>query len=69
MVTVLDGHPHTLVFLAGVHGVPATHLGVTRFGQSGDLDRVYRQHGLDTDTVIGAALNLVDQYRSRGPRR
>jgi pyruvate dehydrogenase E1 component len=60
MVTVLDGHPHTLAFLAGVRGVPATHLGVTEFGQSGDLAPVYALHGLDTDTVIGAALDLVD---------
>lgn len=63
MVTVLDGHPHTLAFLAGVRGVPATHLGVTHFGQSGDLERVYRHHGLDTGTVIGAALDLIDQLR------
>ncbi|MGY1711888.1 transketolase-like TK C-terminal-containing protein [Geodermatophilus sp. SYSU D00758] len=60
MVTVLDGHPHTLAFLAGVHRVPATHLGVTTFGQSGDLTSVYRAHGLDTDTVVGVALDLVD---------
>ena len=60
MVTVLDGHPHTLAFLAGVRGVPATHLGVTQFGQSGDLDSVYRLHGLDTETIVGAALDLVD---------
>jgi pyruvate dehydrogenase E1 component len=60
LVTVLDGHPHTLAFLAGVNGVPATHLGVTRFGQSGDLDSVYRYHGLDVDSVVGAALDLVD---------
>ncbi|MFY9932439.1 MAG: hypothetical protein WAK82_31015 [Streptosporangiaceae bacterium] len=40
--------------------MPATHLGVTKFGQSGDLDAVYRYHGLDTDTIIGAALDLVD---------
>ena len=60
MVTVLDGHPHTLAFLAGVHGVRATHLGVTRFGQSGDLDDVYRYHGLDADSIIAAALDLVD---------
>ncbi len=60
MVTVLDGHPHTLAFLAGVRGVPAAHLGVTQFGQSGDLASVYALHGLDTDTVIGAALDLVD---------
>jgi pyruvate dehydrogenase E1 component len=60
MVTVLDGHPHTLAFLAGVRGVQAAHLGVTHFGQSGDLDAVYRYHGLDTETVVGAALDLVD---------
>jgi pyruvate dehydrogenase E1 component len=60
MVTVLDGHPHTLAFLAGLRGVPATHLGVTRFGQSGDLDSVHRWHGLDVDSLVGAALDLVD---------
>jgi len=60
MVTVLDGHPHTLAFLAGVNGVPATHLGVTRFGQSGDIADVYRYHGLDTDAIVAASLDLVD---------
>ncbi|WP_336026630.1 transketolase-like TK C-terminal-containing protein [Geodermatophilus sp. FMUSA9-8] len=60
LVTVLDGHPHTLAFLAGLREVPAAHLGVTRFGQSGDLDSVYRYHGLDVDSVVGAALDLVD---------
>jgi pyruvate dehydrogenase E1 component len=60
MVTVLDGHPHTLAFLAGVNHVPATHLGVTRFGQVGDIESVYRYHGIDTNSIIGAALDLVD---------
>jgi pyruvate dehydrogenase E1 component len=60
MVTVLDGHPHTLAFLTGVNVVRGTHLGVTKFGQSGDLDSVYRYHGLDVDTILGAALDLVD---------
>jgi pyruvate dehydrogenase E1 component len=60
MVTVLDGHPHTLAFLAGVNDVPATHLGVTGFGQSGDLADVYRYHGLDADAITAAALDLVD---------
>ncbi|MHA6793643.1 transketolase-like TK C-terminal-containing protein [Pseudonocardia bannensis] len=60
MVTVLDGHPHTLAFLAGINQVRSTHLGVSRFGQSGDLEQVYRYHGLDTDSIIGAALDLVD---------
>ncbi len=60
MVTVLDGHPHTLAFLAGVNRVPAAHLGVTAFGQAGDIDSVYRYHHIDADSVVGAALDLVD---------
>ncbi len=59
LVTVLDGHPHTLAFLAGIHRVRARHLGVSRFGQSGDLDAVYRHHGLDPDSIIAAALDLL----------
>ena len=60
MVTVLDGHPHTLAFLANVHRVRAAHLGVTQFGQSGDLESVYRHHGIDTDSMIRAALDVAD---------
>jgi pyruvate dehydrogenase E1 component len=60
LVTVLDGHPHTLAFLAGVAGRPASHLGVSTFGQSGDLADVYRHHGIDCDSIVGAALDLVD---------
>jgi pyruvate dehydrogenase E1 component len=60
LVTVLDGHPHTLAFLAGVNRQPATHLGVTTFGQSGGLGEAYRYHGIDGDTITGAVLDLVD---------
>jgi pyruvate dehydrogenase E1 component len=59
MVTVLDGSPNALAFLAAVNGVPLTPLGVTEFGQSGDLDEVYRHHGIDAETVVGAALDLL----------
>jgi len=59
LVTVLDGHPHTLSFLATVNRVPTTALGVTRFGQSGSLEDVFRHHGLDADGIVRAALDLV----------
>ena len=59
LVTLVDGHPHTLAFLATVNNVPVTTLGVSRFGQSGALDDVYRYHGIDTDSVVRAALDLV----------
>jgi pyruvate dehydrogenase E1 component len=60
MVSVLDGHPHTLAFLAGINRVPSAHLGVSKFGQSGDLESVYRYHQIHTESIIGAALDLVD---------
>ncbi len=60
LVTVLDGHPHTLAFLAGINRVPAVHLGVTAFGQSGDLESVFRHHGLDADSIVRAALDVAE---------
>ncbi|MCM2387260.1 transketolase-like TK C-terminal-containing protein [Streptomyces albipurpureus] len=60
LVTVLDGHPHTLAFLSTIHQVPLRTLGVTRFGQSGSLEEVYRYHRIDTDSIIRAALDLTE---------
>jgi pyruvate dehydrogenase E1 component len=59
LMTLLDGHPHTLAFLAGVNRVASTTLGVTGFGQSGALEEVYRYHRIDADAVVHAALDLV----------
>jgi pyruvate dehydrogenase E1 component len=59
LVTVLDGHPHTLAFLATIHRVPGITLGVTRFGQSGSLGDVYRFHGIDTDSIVRAGLDAA----------
>ena len=60
MVTVLDGHPHALAFLATINHVRSKSLGVSRFGQVGSLEAVYRYHGVDTDSIVGAALDLVN---------
>lgn len=59
MVTVLDGHPHTLSFLSTINRVRSASLGVAKFGQSGGLDEVYRYHGIDTDSIVRAALDVV----------
>ena len=56
---MVDGHPHALAFLAAVRGGRIACLGVDDFGQSGDLDDLYRHHGIDTATIAGAALDLV----------
>ena len=60
IVAVLDGHPHTLSFLAGVNGTAIANLGVHDFGQVGDIDDLYAFYGIDPTTIIGAAWDLLD---------
>ena len=57
---VLDGHPHTLSFLSAIRGAPIACLGVSDFGQSGDVEDLYRHFGIDTDTIVGAAIDLLE---------
>ena len=59
IVSVLDGHPHTLSFLGAVRHVPIACLGVDDFGQSGDVDDLYEYFSIDADTIVGAALDLI----------
>jgi pyruvate dehydrogenase E1 component len=59
LVTVLDGHPHTLSFLAGVRGDAIRCLGVTGFGQASDLSDAHVLHGIDADSIAEAALDLL----------
>jgi pyruvate dehydrogenase E1 component len=67
IVTVLDGHPHALAFLAGVWGTPVAGLGVDDFGQSGDVEDLYRRFGIDTETIVGAAIDLLPQASKERP--
>ncbi|MEU4560764.1 pyruvate dehydrogenase [Actinoplanes sp. NPDC023936] len=59
LVTVQDGHPHTLAFLAAARGDRIRCLGVTEFGQSSSLADAYRLHGIDTSAIVDAALTLI----------
>jgi pyruvate dehydrogenase E1 component len=59
IVSVLDGHPHTLAFLGGIRRMPQSSLGVSDFGQSGDLQDLYRHFGIDADTIVGAAYDVM----------
>lgn len=61
LVTVLDGHPHTLSFLAGVRGDRTRNLGVTEFGQSSSLEDAYRIHGIDVESIVRSAIDLIGQ--------
>jgi pyruvate dehydrogenase E1 component len=34
---------------------------VADFGQWGDVEDLYRHFGIDTETIVGAALDLLDE--------
>jgi pyruvate dehydrogenase E1 component len=63
IVSVIDGHPHTLSFLSSIGGTAISCLGVDDFGQSGDVEDLYRYFGIDTETVVGAAIDLLETGR------
>jgi pyruvate dehydrogenase E1 component len=55
-VTVCDAHPHSLAWIGSALGTRVWPLGVTQFGQSGTLEEVYRQHRIDTASIVDACL-------------
>ena len=58
LVTILDGHPSTLAWLGSVARHRVAPLGVSRFGQSGDVQDLYRAYALDVDAIVTAAARL-----------
>ncbi len=68
LVTVLDGHPATLAWLGSASGRRTYPLGVERFGQSGDIPDLYREHQIDAEAIFDrVALACSDRLR-RGMR-
>jgi pyruvate dehydrogenase E1 component len=65
VVTVVDGHPHTLAFLTGITGTPVTTLGVDDFGQAGDVGDLYRHFGIDVAGIAGAGWDLLEERGAR----
>ena len=55
LVTVGDTHPALLSWLGAVRGHRIAPLGVTRFGQSGDIPDLYGAYGIDADAIEAAA--------------
>ncbi|MFO0997134.1 MAG: transketolase [Alphaproteobacteria bacterium] len=55
LVTVTDGHPAALSWLGAVGAHRVQALGVEAFGQSGDIDDLYRTYGIDSEAILDAA--------------
>lgn len=64
LVTVMDGHPMTLGWLGSVSNHDIAALGVENFGQSADLQDLYRLHEIDSDAILdGAAAVITKRMR------
>ena len=59
LVTVLDGQPAAHSWLGAVRGQRVFPLGVDRFGQSGDIPDLYREYGIDTETILDACAEAL----------
>ncbi|MEC7256338.1 MAG: transketolase, partial [Pseudomonadota bacterium] len=59
IVTVIDGHPHTLSWLGGVAGHAVLPLGVEQFGQTGTIGDLYRVNGIDAQSIVDRATVLT----------
>ena len=67
LITVLDGHPATLAWLGSVKRHRVIPLGVTNFGQCGDIPDLYRHYGLDAEAILDAAAQLCVQRAGATP--
>ena len=55
VVTVMDGHPHTLSWLGGVAGHRVLPMGVEAFGQTGTIGDLYRLLEIDSAAIVDRA--------------
>ena len=61
IVTLHDAHPAALSWLGSVNGNRVRGLGVTSFGQSGDLPDTHRFYNIDANSVYEAALEELEK--------
>ena len=55
VVTVVDGHPHSLAWVGSALKTLVIPVGVTEFGQSGSRDELYREYRIDKDSIMAAS--------------
>ena len=56
IITVIDGHPMTLSWLGSVYGHKTLPLGVDRFGQTGNINDLFKEFAIDSESVSNLGL-------------
>ncbi len=54
IVTVIDGHPHSLAWIGSALKTAVVPVGVIEFGQSGSQGDLYRDNRIDEDSIMAA---------------
>ena len=61
LIIINDGASHAHSWLGGVFGMPVISLGVDAFGQSGSRAALYQAMGIDSSSIVSAALTALNQ--------
>ena len=59
-ITITDSHPHSLIWIGAALGSETFSLGINTFGQSGEIEKLYEEYMLDTQTIVDACLDILN---------
>ena len=59
VVTVVDGHPHSLAWIGAALATTTIPLGATSYGQSGGPEDLYREYGIDATSIMAASYDAL----------
>ena len=60
VVTVVDGHPHSLSWVGAALETKVLPLGVSEYGQSGTPEELYAEYGVDSVNIMNACFEILD---------
>ena len=61
LITIIDGHSSSLAWIGSVLGHKVYPMGLNKFGQSGDLDEIYKYTNIDFKSIIDRiAKSIID---------
>ena len=52
LITIIDAHSSSLAWIGSVLGYRVYPMGLNKFGQSGDLDEIYKYTNIDFKSII-----------------
>ena len=59
LVSVIDGHPHSLAWMGSALRTAIYPLGVTGFGQSGSPSDLYKEYGIDVSSIVATCFGAL----------